>query len=170
MNLKLLILLLSCFVQLCPCLCQMNFGFGLMNFNNHRSKVDRDSFKKVECGSMSTKEARFTLINPEHPDSTYGKLICETVVEHSNPKVTKLSLKLRKLQLYRPTMDGDCLQDKFAVFTDLNRAVTPVICGNRTGDTIVVPFQESQKNLIVSIMTSDLDHDRYWIIDVEQQA
>lgn len=122
----------------------------------------------IDCGTLSTNAIKFTISNPDAPEPTYGRLICEIVVQHSRPNVSKLSLKLRQMLLYRPTMDGQCLQDKFAVFTDLNRAVTPIMCGNKTGETIIVPFDASLEHLIVSIITSDLDHDRNWFIEVEQ--
>lgn len=122
----------------------------------------------VQCGTLSTNALHFSVSNPEHPDPTYRKVICETVIEHARPDITKLIIKLNQLNLYRPSYEGQCMHDKFSIFTDLNQAVIPVLCGNRSGETIEIPFLADQKYLIISVMTSNLDHDRIWHIEVIQ--
>lgn len=125
-------------------------------------------YEYVDCGTFSTNAIRFSLKNPQHPEPNYGKVICETVIEHSSSKIKTLKLHLKQLNLYRSMASGECHHDKFAVFTDLNHAVSPVMCGNKTGETIMIPFDSSRKYLILSVITSNLDHDRQWVIEAEQ--
>lgn len=125
-------------------------------------------FKNVACGTIATNLTSILVKNPHHPEPTYDKSICETVIERIDPSVNKLSIRFKQLELYRSTVDGECIQDRFAIYTDLNVPVTPVICGNQTGRTISIPFKPPHSSLIISVTTSDLDHDRSWAIEVEQ--
>lgn len=125
--------------------------------------------KLIGCGTIASNHTHFIVKNPHHPEPTYVKAICETVIERSLPTVNKLTIKFKQLELYRPNYDGACLHDRFAVYTDLNVAVTPIMCGNQTGNSVTVPFTPPQTSLIVSITTSDLDHDRAWVLEIEQE-
>lgn len=125
--------------------------------------------KLVDCGTIASNHTRLIVKNPHHPEPTFVKAICETVIERSHPRVDKLTIKFKQLELYRPNYDGSCMHDRFAVYTDLNIAVTPVICGNQTGKIVTIPFRPPQTSLIVSITTSDLDHDRAWVLEIEQE-
>jgi len=122
----------------------------------------------VTCGTI-VNNTNVLVKNPHHPEPTYTKTICETVIERADSSINKLNVIFKQLELYRPTIDGQCLQDRFAVYTDLNAVVTPVICGNHTGETISLPFLPPQTSLIISITTSDLDHDRLWVVEVGQE-
>lgn len=128
-----------------------------------------DSHRHVDCGTIATNITKILVKNPNHPEPTFTKAICETVIERAHPAVTKLKVKFNQLEIYRPTADGQCLHDRFAIYTDLNAAVTPVLCGNQTGKTIWIPFVSPQASLIISVSTSDLDYDRLWSIEVEQE-
>lgn len=132
--------------------------------------IDTTLHQHVDCGTIATNVTNLLVKNPNHPEPTYTKVICEIVVERASSSINKLIIKFDRLELYRPTIDGQCLHDRFAVYTDLNSPVTPVICGNNTGKTITVPFVLPHTSLIVSVTTSDLDHDRSWSIDIEQQG
>lgn len=127
-----------------------------------------ESHQHMACGSIATNITSVVLKNPQYPEPTYTKSICETVIERTDPSITKLTVKFKRLELYRSTIDGQCLHDRFAVYTDLNAPVTPVVCGNQTGKTISVPFFLPLTSLVVSITTSDLDHDRTWEVEIEQ--
>lgn len=127
------------------------------------------SHKVMECGTIASNVTHIILKNPHYPEPTYTRSICETVIERADPSIKKLNIKFNQLELYRSTFDGQCLHDRFAVYTDLNAAMTPVLCGNQTGKTITIPFSPTQTSLIVSITTSDLDHDRNWIVKMEQE-
>lgn len=134
------------------------------------NEISSDKFyQPVACGTIAINTTTLLVKNPNHPEPTFTKSICETVIERANLSVNKLKIKFKQLQLYRSTIDGECLHDRFAVYTDLNAPVTPVICGNQTGKSISIPFALPQTSLIVSITTSDLDHDRAWVIGIEQQ-
>lgn len=126
-------------------------------------------YQLIDCGTMGSNHTHLIVKNPHHPEPTYVKAICETVIERSHPSVNKLTIKFKRLELYRPNYDGSCLQDRFAVYTDLNVAVSPVLCGNQTGKMVSVPFKAPQTSLIVSVTTSDLDHDRAWVLEIEQE-
>lgn len=141
------------------------FGVGLHIDNT----VESHLHKHVACGTVGTNITHLAVKNPHHPDPTYSKTICETVVERASSSIIRLKINFKQLELYRPTTDGHCLHDKFAVYTDLNAPVTPIVCGNHTGKTISVPFLPSQTSLIISITTSDLDHDRNWHVEIEQE-
>lgn len=125
--------------------------------------------KHVDCGTIVTNITHILVKNPHYPSPTFTKTICETVVERANPSITKLKVYLKQLELYRPTIDGQCNHDRFSIYTDLNAPLTPIVCGNHTGKTISIPFVQPQTSLIVSITTSDLDHDRNWAVEVEQE-
>lgn len=129
-----------------------------------------DNSIDVACGTIATNMSVILVKNPQYPQPTYEKSVCETVVEKANPAIAKLVIKFRKLELYRPTTDGECIHDRFAIYTDLNAAVSSIICGNHSGETISVPFLASQTSLIVSITTSDLDHERVWEIEIGQEV
>lgn len=129
---------------------------------------DLETRQSLSCGTTASNLTSFVVKNPNYPQPTYIKAFCETVVERVDPNVSKLNIKFRQLELYRSNYDGTCLHDRFAVYTDLNLAVTPIICGNQTGKNITVPFMKHQTSLIVSIVTSDLDHDRLWVLEIEQ--
>lgn len=128
-----------------------------------------ESHKTMDCGSIASNVTGIIIKNPHYPEPTYTKSICETVIERAHPSIKKLSIKFKQLELYRSTFDGQCLHDRFAVYTDLNAAMTPVLCGNQTGKVVTIPFSPPLTSLIVSITTSDLDHDRIWIIKMEQE-
>lgn len=120
------------------------------------------------CGTIVTNATHILVKNPNHPEPIYTKSICETVIERANPSVNKITVNFKQLELYRPMVDGTCLQDRFALFTDLNANISPILCGNHTGKTITIPFPV-QTSLIASITTSDLDHDRSWAIEIQQE-
>lgn len=128
-----------------------------------------ENHQLVDCGSIVSNITNVLVNNPQHPEPTYTGSICETVIERASSSVDQLSIKFRQLELYRPSYDGECLHDRFAIYTALNVAVTPVICGIHNGETIRVPFGMNQTSLILSIITSDLDHDRLWSIEVSQE-
>lgn len=125
-------------------------------------------YKHVACGTMVNNATSILVTNPHHPEPTYVNTICETVIERANATVAKLRIGFKKLELYRPHSDGQCQHDRFAVYSDLNVPITPVLCGDLTGRTIEVPFPEPEMSLILSVTTSDLDHDRYWELVVDQ--
>lgn len=128
-----------------------------------------DNHRFVECGSIVVNLTSIIINNPNYPEPTYTKSICETVIERANPSIKQLNIKFRQLELYRPTYDGVCIHDRFGVYTDLNNLINDHICGNHDGRTIIIPFPKNQHNLILSIMTSDIDHDRFWSIQVNQE-
>lgn len=128
-----------------------------------------ESHKMMDCGTTASNITHVVLKNPNYPQPTYTRSICETVIERAGPSIKKLKLLFKQLELYRSTVDGQCMHDRFAVYTDLNTAMTPVLCGNQTGRTFSIPFSPSLTSLIVSITTSDLDHDRNWIVQIEQE-
>ena len=137
----------------------------------HLKSNDFDQRQQYQatCGSIVAKNhTQIVLKNPHHPDPTYVKAICEAVIERSNPSIKKLGVKFRQLELYRSNFDGSCVNDRFAIYTDLNAPLTPIICGNQTGQSVLVPFELPHASLIVSITTSDLNHDRIWHLDIEQ--
>lgn len=125
--------------------------------------------QRVACGSIVSNLTSVYLQNPHHPGPTYSKIICELVIERADPSVSRLVIRFRHLDLYRSNMDGQCLHDRFGVYTDLNAPMTPILCGNQTGKSISVPFLPARGCLIVSVITSDLDHDRSWTIEIEQE-
>lgn len=125
--------------------------------------------QRVACGTIVSNLTSVYLQNPHHPRPTYSKLICELVIERADPSVSRLVVRFKHLDLYRSNMDGQCLHDRFGVFTDLNAPMTPILCGNQTGKSVSVPFLPAQGCLIVSVITSDLDHDRSWTIEIEQE-
>lgn len=125
--------------------------------------------QRVDCGSIVTKIPNILVNNPNYPEPTYTKSICETVIERFNSSISHLNVKFRQLELYRPTYEGDCLHDRFVIYTDTDVAMTPILCGIHNGETIQVPFAINQTNLILSIVTSDLDHDRFWSIEINQE-
>lgn len=125
--------------------------------------------KHIACGTISSNYTHVIVKNPHHPEPTYVRAICETVVERSSMSINKLTIKFKELELYRPNYDGSCMHDRFAVYTDLNIPVIPSMCGNLTGQSVSIPFAPSQTSLIVSITTSDLDHDRSWVLEIEQE-
>lgn len=141
--------------------------------NGRSSPIDNSigapqGHKHVNCGEIVSNSTHLLIRNPHHPEATYSKTICEIVIERAGAQVKQLKLTLKRLELYRPTLDGVCLHDRFAVFTDLNLALTPIMCGNLSGKVISIPFELPHTSLIVSIGTSDLDHDRFWTIEAEQ--
>lgn len=139
------------------------------NENSIEFDNNREHHNHVPCGTFASNLTRIVVKNPHHPEPTYTKAICETVIERANPMVKGLRINFRKLELYRPNYDGSCSHDRFGVYNDLNVAVHPIICGTQTGRNISVPFVSPQTSLIVSITTSDLDHDRHWILEIEQE-
>lgn len=131
--------------------------------------VRESKHRHIACGTIASNHTHLIIKNPHYPEPTYAKAICETVVERSNGlTVDRLNIKFKQLELYRPNYDGTCLHDRFAVYTDLNVALTPVLCGNQTGQTLSIPFLPPLTSLIISITTSDLDHDRAWVLEIEQ--
>lgn len=126
------------------------------------------SQRHIACGTIVTNVTSILVHNPHHPEPTFTKVICEIVVEKADRSVNKLNIRFKHLELYRANMDGQCLHDKFAVYTDLNAPMSPILCGSQTGKTLSIPFLPNQGCLIVSIITSDLDHDRSWSIEIEQ--
>jgi hypothetical protein len=125
--------------------------------------------RHVACGTIASNHTHLIIKNPHYPKPTYVKAICETVIERSSEvTVDRLDIRFKQLELYRPNYDGTCLHDRFAVYTDLNVAVSPILCGNQTGQTISIPFLPPLTSLIISITTSDLDHDRAWLLEIEQ--
>lgn len=128
------------------------------------------SQQHIACGTIVTNVTNILVRNPHHPEPTFTKVICEIVIEKADRSVNKLDIKFKHLELYRPNMDGLCQHDKFAVYTDLNAPMSPILCGSQTGKMISVPFLPNQACLIVSIITSDLDHDRSWTIEIEQSV
>lgn len=162
--------LLSATIQIIPTPCQ---SMHLQSQEKQTSDVDDlensiDSHRSVDCGSIVVNLTSILISNPNYPNPTYTKSICETVVERANPSIKDLNIKFRQLELYRPTYEGDCVHDRFGIYTDLNVLVGSAICGDRSGDTIKVPFNNNH-SLILSIMTSDIDHDRFWSIQVSQE-
>lgn len=128
-----------------------------------------ENHKHIVCGTIASNHTHLLIKNPHYPEPTYIKAICETVIERSSEtSVDRLNIKFKQLELYRPSYDGTCLHDRFAVYTDLNVAVSPILCGNQTGQSISIPFLPPLTNLIISITTSDLDHDRAWLLEIEQ--
>lgn len=127
-------------------------------------------YREADCGTIISDVTSLVIKNPQYPEPIYTRSICEIVIERSNSSITKLAIKLKKLELFMPTMDGECHQDRFAVYTDLNVAVTPVLCGNHTGETMSVAFAPKQTSLVLSIITSETDHDRFWVIEVDQET
>lgn len=145
-----------------------------VNNNYNDNSIDQQTsssypmHKHIACGTISSNYTHVVVKNPHHPEPTYVRAICETVVERSSMSVSKLTINFKELELYRPNYDGSCIHDRFAVYTDLNIPVIPNMCGNLTGQTVSIPFAPSQTSLIVSITTSDLDHDRSWVLEIEQ--
>lgn len=135
------------------------------------SSVDEntiDTHRTVDCGSIVSNMSHILIKNPHHPEPTYTKSICETVIVRASPSVNQLSIKFRQFELYRSSYHGECLHDRFAIYSDLNELVAPTICGSHTGETLKVPFLSNRTSLILSITTSDLDHDRFWSIEITQ--
>lgn len=130
--------------------------------------IANTNWQQIPCGTISTNSTNMLVKNPHYPEATYTKVICETVIERANPSITKLNINLKQLELYRPTSEGKCTHDRFAIYTDLNVPVSEVLCGNHDGKTLSVPFHPNQHNLILSVSTSELDHDRFWLIELEQ--
>lgn len=131
--------------------------------------MDGQGYRLIPCGSTAVNMTQIAVMNPQHPEAIYHRAICEAVIERIDPSINELSIRFKKLELYRPTYDGQCLQDRFAIYTDLNAIIGPVLCGNQTGRIISIPFVKQHTNLVVSVMTSDLDHDRTWHIEIEQR-
>lgn len=127
------------------------------------------SHRHIDCGTIVTNHSHIIIKNPHYPEPTYAKAICETVIERTRQTVTRLSIRFKQLELYRPNFDGSCLHDRFAVYTDLNVAISPVLCGNQTGQSLTVPFMPPLTSLVISVTTSDLDHDRAWVLEIEQE-
>lgn len=127
-----------------------------------------DSHRYVDCGSIVVNLTSILITNPNYPNPTYTKSICETVVERANPSIKEMNIKFRQFELYRPNYEGACIHDRFGIYTDLNTLIGNAICGDRSGETIKVPFNNNH-SLILSIMTSDIDHDRFWSIQVSQE-
>lgn len=142
---------------------------GESSLNSIKNDLISSPYLHVPCGTIATNTTHILVKNPSHPEPVYMKSICETVVEKANPSINKLSLNFKQLELYRPTIDGSCMHDRFAVYTDLNAPLSPIMCGNHTGQSITVPFPV-QTSVIVSIITSDLDHDRFWVIEIQQKS
>lgn len=128
-----------------------------------------DTQQQVNCGTISSNTSTILLKNPHHPEPTYVKSICEVVIDRANPSISKLIVRFKHLELYRPNSDGICVHDRFAIYTDLDVAITPVICGNHSGESLSLPFELPLTSLIVSITTSDLDHDRLWVVEIKQE-
>lgn len=148
---------------------------------NSENSIERDfnpilqlaptaSHQHFACGTIARNKTHISLKNPHHPEPTYVKAICEIVIERFDKSIKNINIKFKQFELYRPTYDGTCLHDRFAVYTDLNMAVTPIICGNHTGKNISIPFLPAQTSLIISVSTSDLDYDRSWVLDIEQKT
>lgn len=129
-----------------------------------------ETHKHIDCGTFATNLTNILVKNPHYPNPTYSKSICETVIERADPTISRLEINFKQLELYRPTSDGRCMHDRFAVYTDLNAPVSPVLCGNHTSTNLTVPFRGPIASLIVSITTSDLDHDRWWLVEIEQAS
>ena len=123
--------------------------------------------RDVGCGTIVSNVTHVLFKNAQHPEPTYTKAICEIVIQRANPSISKLSLNFKRLELYRAKSDGQCVHDRFAVFTDLNSPVSPIICGNYSNKTLTIPF--NPQSLIVSVTTSDLDHDRWWTVEIKQE-
>lgn len=148
--------------------CQSNHpDDSIVNFHTKSSPQHFHAF----CGTIVSKNhTKIILKNPHYPEPTYVKAICEMVIERANQAIHKLDITFKQLELYRSSFDGDCIHDRFGVYTDLNAAVTPTLCGNQTGKSISIPFEAPHTSLVVSITTSDLDHDRIWHLEIEQIA
>lgn len=164
--------LLSIEVQFFLCRCEstpLQPQQKTTSFNDFDGSLnDIDSHRSVDCGSIVVNLTSILISNPGYPDPTYTKSICETVVTRANPSIKHLNIKFRQLELYRPTFEGDCLHDRFGVYTDLSTLVGNAICGEHSGESIKVPFNNNH-SLVLSIMTSDIDHDRIWSIQVNQE-
>lgn len=149
-----------------------NDTISLSNAMDQQNQLDDDTIdtqQQVNCGTISSNTSTILLKNPNHPEPTYAKSICEVVIERATPTISKLLVKFRQLELYRPNTDGQCLHDRFAIYTDLDVPVAPVICGNHNGGNLSLPFEKALATLIVSVTTSDLDHDRLWVIEIKQE-
>lgn len=167
---RLILLLILLVVTACPAQCSSN---ALENSdssleNSIEKEPTQQVYKHIACGTMVNNATSILITNPHHPEPTYVNTVCETVIERANATITKLRIQFRKLELYRPHSDGKCQHDRFAVYSDLNAALTPVLCGDLTGKTVEVPFSKPDMSLIISVSTSDLDHDRYWELAVDQ--
>jgi len=138
------------------------------NSNSHHQHSNNQHYLAA-CGTIaSNNHTKIILKNPHHPEPTYVRAICETVIERSNESIRALNISFNQLDLYRSNYDGTCMHDRFGVYTDLNAAITPILCGNQTGKSLTIPFEPPHTSLIVSITTSDLDHDRIWDLRIEQ--
>lgn len=140
--------------------------------DNNRIDVIEDivvSPKSVDCGSIVANLTSITIRNPNHPEPNYTKGICETVIERANSSISHLSVKLDQFELFGESFDGTCVHDRFAIYTDLNIPVSPVLCGNHNGRKFKIQFHNNETSLILSIITSELDHDRFWSIQVDQE-
>lgn len=145
-----------------------NLADNSIESNQVSSYNASQSYEHVPCGTLSTNSSKILVNNPNYPETIYTKTICETVIERSDPTIKRLIIRLKQLELYRPNFNGQCLQDRFAIYTDLNALLTPVMCGNNTGKTITILFP-LHTSVIISVTTSDLDHDRSWSIEIEQE-
>lgn len=166
----LLLVALAAIPRLPACLSQYTDNNGDPAYENSIDKEPiQQVYKQVACGTIVNNITSILVTNPHHPEPTYVNSICETVIERANRTVTKLRIDFRKLELYRPNSEGQCRHDRFAVYTDLNVPITPILCGDLTGKMLIIPFPKRHMSLILSVTTSDLDHDRFWEIAVDQQ-
>lgn len=174
MNIKMIliaIVLIVSSVLIQPLEASINPSSDDMDNSIDQDQVKETKHRHIACGTIASNHTHLIIKNPHYPEPTYAKAICETVIERSSKiTVDRLNIKFKQLELYRPNYDGTCLHDRFAVYTDLNVAVTPVLCGNQTGQMLSIPFLAPLTSLIISITTSDLDHDRAWVLEIEQQA
>lgn len=127
--------------------------------------------KQTKCGSIISKEqgslgSTIYLQNDAYPKPVKKVAICEIVIERSSSNVNQLMIEFDKLELYKPTVMGECLHDHFRVYNDLNAPLSPKLCGNNTEQHLYLDFKE--KNLILSIKTSALGYSRYWSLRVTQ--
>lgn len=120
----------------------------------------------LTCGN-STSSNNTYFINPAFPQHSMEARQCRVQITKSED-VCQMKLEFHSFVLMPPT-NGICSQDYFAFWTDQTVGQNSVLCGENSGQHVIVSVENLLGPLFLTMMTSGTA-ERSWSIRVIQQT
>lgn len=114
--------------------------------------------KKVSCGSIRIEFIHF------HLHLFYCR--CTLTVHPCSSTTCQLRIEFLDLSLVGPTGDGSCNTDAITITGGASNV--PVLCGENSGQHVVVDFDDVNPILITVAATSTYTFGRHWFIRATQ--
>ncbi|XP_014369924.2 uncharacterized protein LOC106719946 [Papilio machaon] len=117
------------------------------------------------CGSTTNVNNTY-FTSPGYPGAYAGGQTCTLIVNRCNSNVCQLRIDFLDMVLAQPNGDGVCLTD--AVTITGGNTIVPTICGDNTGQTLFVDFNQDAAITITITATLATTFSRRWNMRLTQ--